>query len=278
MNMYGIGCLALLITLSPYAKGNSPDSASPVFQDGEVLQYKVKWTIFRLGTLTLRTIRDSTCTIPTDYKIALYVESNPDISIIWIRGYFESLMDAILLDSKRFWALERNGEKLNESLKIFDKEKKRVMFKVVDRNTGNTIEADTIQNVSSCVEGPSLFFYSRAVCHSIGFREASTFVDGRMGTTELTFRGEKGEVEIENLEEPVRARVFTGQTKWGGGTAVAGLEGDFTGWFSDDEAAVPLRAEMKIIVGSIVIELEEWTRAGWVPPTGRIETDTGQAH
>ena len=165
---------------------------------------------------------------------------------------------------------------LNNANLTFEKEKKRVKFKVVDRNTGNTIEADTIENVSSCVEGPSLMFYARAVSHSIGLHEVSTFVDGRMGTTELIFRGEKEEVEIGDLDEPVRARVFTGQTKWGGGTAVAGMAGDFAGWFSDDEAAVPLRAEMKVIVGSIVIELEEWTRAGWVPPTGRVAQQEGR--
>ena len=40
----------------------------------------------------------------------------------------------------------------------------------------------------------------------------------------------------------------------------------FQGFFSDDEAAVPIRAEAKVIVGSIVVELEEWERPGWIPP------------
>ena len=43
MKMHVTGYLALFITLSPFAMGNSPDSVSPVFQDGEVLRYKVKW-------------------------------------------------------------------------------------------------------------------------------------------------------------------------------------------------------------------------------------------
>jgi hypothetical protein len=44
------------------------------------------------------------------------------------------------------------------------------------------------------------------------------------------------------------------------------LTGDFEGWFSNDEARVPILAKMKVILGSITIELMRWKRAGWTPP------------
>ena len=44
------------------------------------------------------------------------------------------------------------------------------------------------------------------------------------------------------------------------------MSGTFKGWISNDEAAVPVRAEVKILLGSLVIELEDFTREGWIPP------------
>jgi hypothetical protein len=63
------------------------------------------------------------------------------------------------------------------------------------------------------------------------------------------------------LDDPVRTRKYKGFVHGQGGTS-AGLSGEFTGWVSDDEAAIPLQAEMKVLLGSIHLELERWTRAG----------------
>jgi proteasome assembly chaperone (PAC2) family protein len=60
---------------------------------------------------------------------------------------------------------------------------------------------------------------------------------------------------------------YVGLAKWTGASA-AGLTGEFEGWISDDSAAIPILAEVKIALGSIWIELESWTRPGWSPPTG----------
>jgi len=259
--------LIVLIALPESAPGEEPDEASPVFQDGEVLQYKVKWTLFRLGTLTFRTFRDSTCRGLHDYKVALYAESNPDIGIIWLRGYFESTMDAASLTSKGVWVLERDREKFIETRATLDEETRRLGYLILDKNTGDTIVEDTLENVISCCQCPSLLSFARSVSDRTGLYRVPTFVDRTMATTEVIFRGEKEEIEIDALESPVRTRMFSGETKWGEGKGVAGFSGHFSGWFTDDDAAVPVRAEMKVIVGSVVVELEKWDRPGWVPPT-----------
>ena len=47
---------------------------------------------------------------------------------------------------------------------------------------------------------------------------------------------------------------------------VVGLTGEFEGWFSDDDARVPLKARFNIIIGSVTLELKSYIRPGWVPP------------
>jgi hypothetical protein len=46
------------------------------------------------------------------------------------------------------------------------------------------------------------------------------------------------------------------------------LEKDFEGWFSDDDARIPIRAKMKVIIGKVDIQLVRWKRANWSPPQG----------
>jgi hypothetical protein len=47
---------------------------------------------------------------------------------------------------------------------------------------------------------------------------------------------------------------------------VFGMTGEFTGWFSDDEAAVPIKGELKVLLGTVTVELIGWKRSGWSPP------------
>jgi hypothetical protein len=257
-----------MMILNPVASSapeDEPKSPSPVFQAGEVLQYKVKWTIFRLGTVTLRTFRDSTCKGPNDYKVSFYAVSNPDIAIIGVRGYFESTMDAVSLVSKRLWGLEQSGEKFIETRATLNEETGRLTYSVVDKNTDETLHEGTLEDVTTACQSASLLAFARSVSHTVGLYRVPSFVDRQMGTTDIIFRGEREDLEIGPLEAPIRTRVLSGQTKWGEGKGVAGFAGDFRGWFSDDDAAVPIRAEAKVIVGSIVVELEKWDRPGWEP-------------
>jgi len=46
-----------------------------------------------------------------------------------------------------------------------------------------------------------------------------------------------------------------------------GLSGKFEGWFSDDDAHIPIKAKMNVYVGSVVIELVKWKRGSWNPPS-----------
>ena len=52
-------------------------------------------------------------------------------------------------------------------------------------------------------------------------------------------------------------------------TGIYGMSGDFEGWFSNDEARIPILAKMKVIIGSVTIELTRWTRTGWSPPRAK---------
>jgi hypothetical protein len=47
---------------------------------------------------------------------------------------------------------------------------------------------------------------------------------------------------------------------------VFGLTGSFNGMFSNDIAGIPITARLKVILGSIRVELKRWNRGYWMPP------------
>jgi hypothetical protein len=71
------------------------------------------------------------------------------------------------------------------------------------------------------------------------------------------------EEEVDAIKYPVDVVHFEGEA---GFVGIFGLTGGFEGWFSNDAAQVPILARMKVILGSVKIELIKWKRAGWTPP------------
>jgi len=258
--------LVSLLSIGAAARCQESFIGAKVFVPGEELRYKVKWTFFRLGTVTLKTVIDSSCHGANEIKLVMTVESNPDLSFVWIREFNESVVDESTSLSKRFHARHRNGETYLELWHEFDQSLRRATWRMVDKNTGAQLQADTLSGVPSYVEGPSLFFYTRCISHRTGTMMIPTLVEGKIAPTDLSFDAATENQEIDAIRYPLRVRKFTGVAHWQGGTE-AGLSGAFSGWISDDDAAVPLVAEVKVILGSIRLELESWTRPGWVPPS-----------
>jgi len=261
----------VLMVVSGITICQEPGGLSPVFQPGEMLQYEVKWGFLRLGTITVRTLRDSTCSDPTVFKLTIKVESNPDLKFVWIWEYNESLMDAVRLCSRQFRGKHINGEDGLDLNLSYDAARKVAAYSEKDLNSGACVKADTLRNVPPYVEGPSLFFFTRCQSQVGNVLNVPTLVNGQLSTTALDFTGPIEFIEFDAIDQPVRARKYTGSAKWKGGAA--GLSGDFAGWISDDEAAVPIRAEMGVILGSIRVELEQWIRGGWAPPIGLQVSD-----
>jgi hypothetical protein len=266
MKKVSISCImSLAFALSAWAQ--EAQSVSRVFQAGEELRYEVKWSFVRLGTITVLTFRDSTCTLATDFKVVMKVESNPDLGFVHIRDYNESLMDAVTLTSKQFRAHHRNGDECIQIQHSYDEKERTATSSSINTTNGNILERDTLRGVGPFVEGPSLLTFARCVAMKSGKNIVPTMVNGKIYSTIIDFTGQFEDVEIDAFDLPIRTHRYSGCAQWTGGSSAA-LSGDFTGWISDDDAAIPIRAEMKVILGSVTVELEKWNRPGWMPPTG----------
>jgi hypothetical protein len=263
--MRPVHSIALWMLLPALCAGQT-SRALDVFRPGEELRYAVKWQFIRLGTIVVRTEVDPLEQTGKVYTVRMNIESNPSLQFIWIREMTESHMDASELNSIRFLGRYRNGDDLTEVREGYDAATRTGTYRKSDMCSGRIIRDTTFRDVPRFVEGPSLLFAARVLSRSIGIRTLSTLVEGGMHTTTLSFGGEVENLQIDAWDQEIRTRKFDGLADWSGGTG-AGLSGRFAGWLSDDDAAVPIRAQLKVLLGSMTLELEQWTRNGWVPPS-----------
>jgi hypothetical protein len=237
-----------------------------ILQDGEELRYKVRWSIFRLGTLTIRTEAVDTADSAPLYRVSMLVESNPSIPFVDLTEFNACLVDNRQVMSRKFVANWRDGKKRILIESAYDPTTRTMAYSEQDGQTGRVLKRAEQTDVDPYVHGPSLFVFTRWISDRNGEFVVPTLSNGEIAATRLRFDGYQEMVSVDGIGGPVQSRRYEGKAEWNGGTS-AGLGGAFTGWVTTDEAAVVVKAEMKVLLGSITIELEQWHRPGWAPPT-----------
>lgn len=112
-------------------------------------------------------------------------------------------------------------------------------------------------------DGLSLLYYARMNSGQNSTETLPCFIKEKKENTLINFNSHVSGVTIDAVNYPIACTHIDGTMKF---ISIFGLTGYFEGWFSNDEAAVPILAKMKVIVGDVKIELKSWKRPGWIPP------------
>jgi len=236
-----------------------------VLQPGEALQYKVRWKFLRLGTLYFTTRPDEQDS--TKYFLSLTIVSNPSLPIIDIEEYNTSTIDYGSIYPLDYTGEWRSGKFVTKIRMEYEMDSRRARYSEHDGNTKSIIKETILTDIAPFVNGPTLFLFTRVHSDQVGNLDVPTLIGGDLKQTRLYFTPVVEHVDVDASALPIRCRKYFGKANWQGGTS-AGLSGEFTGWISDDNAAVVVQAEMKVLLGSITLELEKYHRPGWTPPSG----------
>jgi len=239
------------------------DVQSNVIQIGEELVYEVSFLAIKLGTIKIITLPDSIINGEKLHNSKVYIQSNPNIPFYSLRAIFNSYMDTNLLVGKYFECSIK--EKNN------DWGYQKITFKDKDFNNNLRNEKwyakekinDTIyENAGKVIDGSTLFFYARKHSNSIKIVKIPTLMDLEIGNTILRFTGKQEKIKIDVVKYPINTYYIEGKGEW---KALYGLGDKFQGWFSVDDARVPIRATMNVYIGNVNIELKSWKRTNWEP-------------
>lgn len=249
--------------LPPAPVGN--DRNLQVFHAGEELVYDVSYLGIGLGSITTRINSVDTSRGKRRYAAECLIRTYRGVPFVTLNTLFRSIMGDSL-ESVYF----RNREFLSDdsSFKIIEynflKNRNRVHIKErTDKHPDWTKDTTLSLDGKRWQDGLSLFFFARAFSHTTQTRHVPVLMYLTKATTEIRFGVDRESESIDAVDYDIRCRKLEGET---GFTGIFGLTGGFEGWFSDDAAAVPIRAKMHVIIGSVRIELVKWTRKGWKPP------------
>lgn len=256
--------LILIITIVTFA---STMYAGPkeILQVGEKLKYEVSFLGVSLGTIEMTTDGTEDYNGNKVYIVKADIKTYDGIPFVDLKATFNSWTDATLNHTHKFTSnMKKGDEKWEYQQLLMDYDKMNVNLKIWE-NKELQDEKD-ISLDSKINDGTSLFFVARQYTTLKRSIIVPTIIDGKIFDTKLNFRDKTENIEIDKVDYPIRTKYFDGQADWEG---LYGLSGRFEGWFSDDDASVPILAKMNVYVGKVNIELIEWTRKGWTPPKGK---------
>lgn len=248
---------------------SSPDMTSQMMFVGEELEYLVSYSFFDIGTIRVTTDAKEQLGSRTVYRASTYIDSNPSLSwLVDVHIRFYGLIDSAIYSHK--WIGHDSTEKQVDIRRMdFDYSLSRMLMtrgvRLPDGSTSTT-DQDTIKIDGPSQDGLSLLFYAREHVRQPQDVDVPTYVDAEKGITEIHVRKELEEAEIDAVEYPVETVYLEGLA---GFVGVFGLTGGFEGWFSNDQARVPILARMKVILGSIKVQLKSWKRGSWTPPRSK---------
>jgi hypothetical protein len=260
------GMLALA-PLAPFSDVPPSERFVGVMMMGEELVYEVSWTFFSLGKIRVLTLPPSSPPEGIAYRSVAYSDSY-DLPFVDFHAFSTSDMDSILY-SKGASLFEKKDDNWFRQIYHFDP---TTRLYVTENSFVNTIDAqptrpstfDTLQlPYDRYQDGTSILYFARAHAHDQRAIAVPTLVRGKAGRTNFYFPAESTSERIDAVQYPIRVKELEGKAEFEG---IFGLTGDFTGWFTDDDAAVPVKARMKVLLGSITLELKEWKRGSWIPP------------
>lgn len=257
--------LFLLAAVIPWAAlfGQAPPP-SHVLSEGEELVYNVRYGFFNLGSVRIRSLQRQASASTVAYYCKAFIDSYPKVPFVDLHATFESTMDSTIF-SRYFVGKTKQDDWWSFSRYTFDSQNRRAIIETGQKDTLIS-KRDTVSVDGVYQDGLSLFFYARDRLFAGKPLDIPCIVTEKKVNTRIDFDGRHDEVEIDAVDYPVDVVGFEGSADFVG---IFGLTGDFTGWFSNDDARVPILAKMKVIIGSVTIELMQWKRPGWNPPRAK---------
>ena len=258
MNRKIIFILMVLLLLA----GNKTFSQSEVLADGEELIYEVYYSFINIGWTKFTTNRVIGTT--NRYVCEAVLKSNDAMPFVTVDFNFISELEIKdnTLRPLKFTSKEFKEGRVSTLTYIFNYDSSFVDIKKIGYN-GETEYGKRMHMYSVFQDGLSIFYYARFNYFSQKSLYVPVLINQDSISLRLNFNTNKTDVDIGEVDYDISSLFLDGRTDY---EMVFGLTGDFSGWFSNDAARIPLKAKLKVKIGNITLELKAWKRKNWSPP------------
>ncbi|HMQ80689.1 MAG TPA: DUF3108 domain-containing protein [Ignavibacteria bacterium] len=233
-----------------------------VLYGGEELYYEVNYSFINIGWAKFTTEKITGQT--ERYICRAKLKSNNSLPLIDVD--FDFISEIEIKNGKivphKFTSYQyKDGKKSTE---VYDFLYDSALINIKRTGYDGRVEIDKKLRTSTVFQdGLSIFYFARANTN----KDISEYVPVLMQTDtslmKIDFSAKRTDVEIGEFEGDIASVYLEGFSYF---TAVFGLTGEFSGWFSYDKARIPLKAKLQVEIGSITLELKSWKHGNWQPP------------
>ena len=231
-----------------------------IFQVGERLVYNVRYGFISLGKITVTVSGAVDTENGRIYHADADIASYSGVPFVSLHHIYSTDMTSDFY-SVWFESLERNSDSWDIMRFNFDYDMMNVLIE--EGPQGNVTTTDTLGISGYYQDGLSLFYFARGFIGSEEDMTIPTFINKDVVTTDFVFNGNRESKRSKVTDYPVDVIELRGNANFSG---IFGMTGAFRGWFSNDTAAIPIEAKLRVLIGNVTIELIEWDRPGWTPP------------
>lgn len=226
-----------------------PFVKEPVFQAGEILKYKLKYGFITAAEGTLKVLEgDLKFEGQPTYRLSVDGVTSGTFDVFYkIRDHYDSYIDK--KDLKPYFYQEniREGSYRRQDKARFNQDAKKI---VANKGTFNTPTQQTFDLVSS-------YYFARSLdvskMKSGDFVKLNYFLGDEVSQLEIQYVGKE---VIKTKLGKIRCLKFSPSIKPG---RIFRKDSRLYLWITDDGNRVPVKAEVEILVGSVVMEINSAT-------------------
>ncbi len=249
-------------------KLNSPSSISFQWESGkemkvgEDIAYVVRYGFIKLGEIRLKIVSRNEANGKYYYNTIAYIDSYSGIPFVDLHQIYESKINRSYY-SDYFKGTVKKSQYTTFTEYYFDYAKKNVRVRK-GKVSPYQLWTDSVGTAETMFhDGLSIFYYARAFTGKKRNVSVPCLVNEDKVFTKINFYDKTDRIELPAAGYDVSCVRLDGTTDF---VSVFGLTGYFEGWFSNDQAAVPIIAKLNVIIGKVTVELIRWKRDGWKPP------------
>jgi hypothetical protein len=229
---------------------------------GEELTYEVSYTFIKFGEIKIIVKGKKVIDGQNYYNTVAYIDSYSGIPFVNLHMIYESTMNPKYY-STFFRGIVKKEEYTTFTEYYADYSKSKIRIKKGKVKPYQLWTDSTTNESQEYQDGLSILYFARMFSGSNKSINLRCFVNEKKSFTYMTAYKEVTGVSIDAVNYDISCVRIDGNMNF---VSIFGLTGYFEGWFSNDDAAVPIVANLKVIIGNVRVELKSWKRPGWIPP------------
>lgn len=237
-----------------YMHPDRPPTMDELLRWKEEFTYEVKFSFFKLGTVHIEIVQDTTYQGQKMWWLQTIIKSNPGIPFV---GTEENHYNTFMVETdslpytKLYWRDDVDEEEFDAERYQFDYENNKVYYSEMGE------PMDTLEVTEPSSSGQLVFYYSRLFAGTDTPYRLPTYLEREKGYINGKNSPEAEMRRYEAFDRPVKTYYSWGNADIDG---PFGFKGEYKAWYIADDLRIPAEAHAKVWLGNVKVRLIDYKK------------------